>query len=448
VDSFKKIGDIELMDRIDCVAAEEDKQEQEDEKNNTVITLEMETTVTTPTDPWILFLYALKAPATRDKYIERLTKFFDFLGYAGTKEEKARAFADRARTDPIYAFNCVLKFFQGKREQIDRKEMAVGTVRNYVKSIKLFCDMADLQIPWAKIARGLPRAKRFADDRAPTLQEIRKIVEYPDRRIKPVVCTMASTGIRVGAWDYLKYGAITPIERGGKVVAAKVLVYAGTPDSYVTFMTPEAYREVEAWMKFRKQCGEKISANSWLIRDLWDTEAAIRKNMHTDGVATMPKKLSSVGVKRLIERALWAQGLRKDLEEGKKRHEFATCHSLRKYFKTRCELAGVKPINIENLMGHSTGISDAYYRPNESELLDDYLKAMDSLTIDDARKLKIEVESLKADISELEQKTTRIEELERKQRQFETAFQSLIDSGIVKPYIESENNISSEKPDK
>ena len=46
--------------------------------------------------------------------------------------------------------------------------MAIGTVRNYVKSIKLFCDMADLQIPWAKIARGLPRAKRFADDRAPT----------------------------------------------------------------------------------------------------------------------------------------------------------------------------------------------------------------------------------------------------------------------------------------
>ena len=72
--------------------------------------------------------------------------------------------------------------------------------------------MADLPIPWAKIARGLPRAKRFADDRAPTLQEIRKIAEYPDRRIKPVICTMASAGIRVGAWDYLKYGHITPIE--------------------------------------------------------------------------------------------------------------------------------------------------------------------------------------------------------------------------------------------
>jgi len=72
----------------------------------------------TTTDPWMLFLYALKAPATRDKYIQRLEKFPDFLGYKGTKEEKARAFAAQARADPIYAFNTVLKFFQIKREQM------------------------------------------------------------------------------------------------------------------------------------------------------------------------------------------------------------------------------------------------------------------------------------------------------------------------------------------
>lgn len=417
-----------------------------DQKQNTATTTSTILETMRATDPWVLFLYALKAPATGDKYIQRLTKFLDFLGYTGTKEEKARAFAAQAKADPSYAFNCVLKFFQNKREQIDRKEIAIGTVRNYVKSVKLFCDMADLLIPWAKITRGLPRAKKFADDRAPTLHEIRKIVEYPDRRIKPVIFTMASTGIRVGAWDYLKYGHITPIERGGKLVAAKVLVYEGTPDSYVCFMTTEAYREVEAWMNFRKLCGEKISSESWVMRDLWDTEAAIRKNMHSNGVVTMPKKLSSIGIKCLIERALWAQGLREDLKEGKKRHEFATCHSLRKYFKTRCELAGVKPINVESLMGHSTGISDAYYRPSESELLDDYLKAaMESLTIDDTRRLKIEVESLRYDISELEQKNKRIEELERKQRLFETAFQSLIDSGMVKTYTDPEKIDSTRK---
>jgi len=146
----------------------------------TATTITIETSTMTATDPWMLFLYALKALSTKEKYIQRLIMFLDFLGYQGTKEEKARAFAAQGRADSVYAFNCILKFFQNKREQIDRKEMAIGTVRNYLKRIKLFCDMANLQISWTKIARALPIAKRFADDRDPTLQEIRRIPERLD----------------------------------------------------------------------------------------------------------------------------------------------------------------------------------------------------------------------------------------------------------------------------
>jgi hypothetical protein len=64
--------------------------------------------------------------------------------------------------------------------------------------------MADMAIPWKKITRGLPKGKKYADDRIPTVEEIRKVVEYPDRRIKAIVCTMASSGVRIGAWDYLQ----------------------------------------------------------------------------------------------------------------------------------------------------------------------------------------------------------------------------------------------------
>ena len=34
------------------------------------------------------------------------------------------------------------------------------------------------------------------------------------------------------------------------------------------------------------------------------------------GLVTRPHKLASAGIKRLIERAIWAQGLRKRLENG------------------------------------------------------------------------------------------------------------------------------------
>jgi len=46
-------------------------------------------------------------------------------------------------------------------------------------------------------------------------------------------------------------------------------------------------------------------------------------------------------------------------------------------------------------MGHSTGISDSYYRLTESELLEDYLKIVDHLTIKSESRLKTQVEEIK-----------------------------------------------------
>ena len=46
-------------------------------------------------------------------------------------------------------------------------------------------------------------------------------------------------------------------------------------------------------------------------------------------------------------------------------------------------------------MGHSTGISDLYYRPTENDLLEDYLKVVDHLTIKGESKLKTQVEEIK-----------------------------------------------------
>jgi hypothetical protein len=47
-------------------------------------------------------------------------------------------------------------------------------------------------------------------------------------------------------------------------------------------------------------------------------------------------------------------------------------------------MLGMKPINIEKLMNHSTGISDSYYRTTENEVLEDYyLIAVEMLLIHD-----------------------------------------------------------------
>jgi hypothetical protein len=201
---------------------------------------------------------------------------------------------------------------------------------------------------------------------------------------------MASGGFRVGAWDYLKWGHVTPIEHSGKIVAAKMIIYSGEDEEYFTFISYEAYNELAKWMEFRQQSGEQITADSWLMRNLFDTK--VRRGRGSIGE---PRKLQTLGVKRLVERAHWAQGLRTKLKNGKKRHQYQANHGFRKWFKTRCETGGMKPINIETLMGHSTGISDSYYRPTEQDLLEDYLKVTDLLTISGQNQLEQQIAKLK-----------------------------------------------------
>lgn len=87
-------------------------------------------------------------------------------------------------------------------------------------------------------------------------------MEYPDRRIKAIVYTMASSGIRVGAWDYLQWGHVRPIEKDGEIIAAKMIVYAGEDEEYFTFLSPEASQALQEWMSYRQSSGEHISENS------------------------------------------------------------------------------------------------------------------------------------------------------------------------------------------
>ena len=71
-------------------------------------------------------------------------------------------------------------------------------------------------------------------------------------------------------------------------------------------------------------------------------------------------------------------------------------HGFRKAFKTICENAGLRSINIELLLGHNIGVSGSYYKPTEKEVLQDYLNAVDLLTISDENKLSKAIKELSA----------------------------------------------------
>ena len=292
-------------------------------------------------DPVANFLIALKAPETKRQYPKRLEVFLNFLKIDGSFEDKSFAFYQQALENPRWLSAQLVKFLQYQKERVAKGEIVESTISNYFKAIRLFCEMNEIQINCKIIKKGLPSGRHSSQDRAPTVDEIKKLLEFPDRRIKTIVLLMVSSGIRVGAFDYLKLKHIIPIyndENNNQIIAAKIVVYPGDKEEYFSFITPEAYNAIKEWIDYREACGESITGNSLVMRDIWQVDDA-------EG-AVHPKPLNSFAITRLLKRAWQAQKIRPKLQQGEKRHEFKTAHGFRKYFKTQAEQARIPSIKI------------------------------------------------------------------------------------------------------
>ena len=216
--------------------------------------------------PYYLFVLAIRSSVIREKYLGRLAYFMNFVGISdGNLEERCNAFGQKAKNDTLWLTDNLMRYLHVHRQRAERKDISGSTLRNYIKPIKLLCEQLEISLPWKRITRGMPKGRRYANDRVPTIEEIQRIVEYPDRRIKPIVYTMASSGIRLGAWSYLKCGHVSPIEKDGNIVAAKITVYAEEEDEYFSFISLEAWNELSMWIKYRQDSGERITSESWLM---------------------------------------------------------------------------------------------------------------------------------------------------------------------------------------
>jgi hypothetical protein len=117
-----------------------------------------------PSDPFSIFVLAIRSPVTREKYLQRIGYFFDFLGILKTNdprsiisvEKRFNTFSVKAREDNNWLTNNIVRYLQFHRQRVERKEITGSTLRNYIKPIKLFCEQMDIEIPWRRIIRGMP----------------------------------------------------------------------------------------------------------------------------------------------------------------------------------------------------------------------------------------------------------------------------------------------------
>jgi integrase len=350
-----------------------------------------------------IFRGAVRSSHTRDPYERRLVGFLGGIG------KTCDEFVELARTSPSTAEKMIVDFVLKEKQRAEQRDIANSTINNTLKPIKLLLEMNDVVgLNWKKVKRLLPISRRFALDRIPTLDELHKIVDHSDVRGKALTLVLCSSGIREGAIENLVVRNLKPIKIGAETrdgtaekgrTLGKLTVYEGEPDEeYITFITPEAYEAVQQYLDWRREHGETITDNSPLFRDKFDPLVTAYRT-YDGGKPEEPKVMTGATIRVNYNRLFYECGFR---TSPKRRHEF-TVHGFRKWFKTRCENAGVKPIITELLMGHSVGISDSYYRPTERDLLEEYQKAIDALTISNENRLKTQVEVLAATSKETEE---------------------------------------------
>lgn len=234
----------------------------------------------------------LNSPRTVKGYPKSLQSFFEFIGLQGDLEQQGRLFLDEVRQNndgKQWAQEHIMLYLDSIKKRVKHQnksssdddsgskkkgEITAGTLKNYIPAIKLFYESHDLPpINWKLISRALPKPRKASNDRAPTREEIRKIIGAKDKRVKPIILVMCSSGIRLGAWDYLKWKHVIPQKKKNdkgddEIIAAKLIVYTEEHDEYFSFITPEAYYALKEWIDFRALHGEQITPESWLMRNV------------------------------------------------------------------------------------------------------------------------------------------------------------------------------------
>jgi integrase len=288
--------------------------------------------------------------------------------------------------------NSIIKYLIALRE----KGLSSNSISVRLNAIFHFYEMNDVVLNKKKIKKFKGEFSRKVIDRAYTHQEISKILQVSDLRMKVIITLMASTGCRVGAIPLLKMRNLEMMDMDkNKNNIYKVTVYEGSGETYFTFTTPECSSFIDSYLEFREKNGEKINKDSYLIRDQFDITDIEQIRNKSRGI-----KLNTLNA--IIGMVLVKAGLRIVDHTAKHiRKQVARAHGFRKFCTTQLVNSKVNPEIREMLLGHKIGLASCYYRPTEQEMYAEYEKAIHLLTINEENRLKRKVEELRIQQDEI-----------------------------------------------
>lgn len=300
------------------------------------------------------------------------------------------------------------------------EKLAPITIKGYLAGIMKFYAMNDIIFNRKKLSSYLPLDQKQNDeDRAYTREEIAQLLKFSDERTRALILLLASTGMRIGGVadsDKEKpYLMLKHLHKIPQYNLYKVTVYQGFKEEYICFTTPEAAAAIDTYLQYRQRYGEKLIGDSPLFREQF--------NIQEPFDCKHPKEMEYKGLIQMLVRVLNKAGVMETskLIEGQKvgvkRNPVARAHGFRKYVSTRMTEAGLTQDARDKLLSQNTSslTQRHYYRPRSEDLLQEYLKVVDLLTISQENCLKRENEMLKVKKSEFESLKEQVEESKKTQ---------------------------------
>jgi integrase len=324
------------------------------------------------------FMYTVKSQKSQKLYV----KYFDYF-YQFSKKTPSELLSMNVKGIETL----IIEYVKDMRDN----KLSSSSIKGRISPILTFLQLNDVVVNKKKIVRYFGEEKKTVKDLAYTLEDIQKMLARSKLRTKVMILIYASTGIRKSAILELKLKHLKKIPEFNLY---RFTIYENSKEEYYTFCTPECANMIDQYIEHRRQAGEKITDESYLVRNDFDWSKPTAKN---------PKKLDDKSISATFRKMLIVTGLRQKNEPRFKRHEKAMFHALRKFYNSTLVNANVNQLVKELLMGHSIGLDDSYFRPNEQTMLVEYSKAINDLTIDDSYKWKEKYEQNKID-NELLQK--------------------------------------------
>ena len=88
-------------------------------------------------------------------------------------EERCNRLGELAKRDSKRIVNYIFNYLQLLKNRVESKGIKASTLRNNIKPIKLFCEQMDIDVPWKRPTRGMPKERKYKS-RGPKAQRDNK----------------------------------------------------------------------------------------------------------------------------------------------------------------------------------------------------------------------------------------------------------------------------------